>query len=124
MLRLHTTVGDVILFGLVMEATEYARYADQGNKNEHSHFLGGIDRNGCNGQFGLHRHGQLLIRSRRALRKLQQRTDRSRSPSDGDTVYTTLRGGARAVSFDTSIPVPTGAVRTPKKLFPAELVWS
>ena len=44
MLRLHIMDDDVVLFGLTLETNEYARYAYQGNENEHSDSL---DRRGC-----------------------------------------------------------------------------
>ena len=44
MLRLHIIGTDVVLFGLVIEITEYARYAYQGTYNEGSNLL---DHRGC-----------------------------------------------------------------------------
>jgi hypothetical protein len=43
MLRLHIIDGVVVLCGLELETTEYARYAYEGNINEQSHLYGRID---------------------------------------------------------------------------------
>ena len=45
MLRLHIIDRNVILSGLVREITDYARYANEGKLNEHSHLL---DHRVCN----------------------------------------------------------------------------
>ena len=76
MLRLHIIGGDLVLFSLVIEINEYARYAYQGKHNEHSHMLGHC---GCDGHvslLGLLLHEKLLIRTWGAMRHLQPRCER------------------------------------------------
>ena len=62
MLRLHNTEYDVILFGLLSEITEYARYAYEGNHNEHEH------QNNLAGDAGHHRTGGQRLGTRRLAR--------------------------------------------------------
>ena len=72
MLHLHITDSDVILFGLVIEITEYARYANQGTYNEHSHLLGYCGCDDYVAQFGLLRREKLPVWPWRTMRIVHQ----------------------------------------------------
>ena len=75
MLRLHNTNCDVILFGLLFEITEYARYAYEGKLDEKSNYYSYRDNDAGNADLRLPRHdGQLLVWTWRPLRFVQQGT--------------------------------------------------
>ena len=71
MLRLHNVDSDVILFGLICEIADYARFAYEGTHNEHTNLFGCRDSNAVSACDRVQRHAELPVRSRRALWTVQ-----------------------------------------------------
>ncbi len=72
MLRLHHTHSDLILSGLGGEINEYARYANEGNHNEHTLWYGCGDSNARRADIRLLGNEELSIRPRRSMWSMQR----------------------------------------------------
>ena len=72
MLRLHNADSDVILFGLVCEITDYARYAYEGNHNEHTNLFGCCGSNNVDARDRVQLLAELSVRSGSTLWSVQQ----------------------------------------------------
>ena len=69
MLRLHNADGDVILFGLIREITDYARFAYEGTHNEHTNLFGCYGVNARVTCVRVQQHTESFVRSRCAMRR-------------------------------------------------------
>lgn len=77
MLRLHNIDSNVILIGLLLEITDYARFANEGKQNEHSYLLGDCVCNAFDTEFGLLWPKELLVRPRCAMRHMSSKRPHS-----------------------------------------------
>ena len=97
MLRLHNTNYDVILFGLLFEITEYARYAYEGKLDEQSNKYSYCDRDAGDADLRVPRdHGQLFLRAGCSLWFMQPSPSSAVRKHHAGTLSGSATSGARA----------------------------